>query len=216
MLTKPSWLRDILEHWLLNWHRGDLLSYDILGIHLAVPPWDILIGLSIESAIDWVIDGLNWIADGLERAADYLDDIWDWLSDQGRKLWDWFSNIDDWFYGKVWPWVQQVYGWVTDWFLGSYRWLIDAGATFTNWFRGIDDWFATRWRDLWGTVSGPIGNVVNFFNEFGKGIADFLNDPTGYIAALLGDALELFLQVAGVPLIKAVENFLDRNWEKEV
>jgi hypothetical protein len=201
-VTKPPWLRGILEHWLLNWRKGELLTQDILIWRLRVPPWDILIGLKIEQAVDWVIDIINWIEEKIAGALDTAGKAWNWVIDQGGKVWNWFAGIDDWFIDKVWPWIQNVKDWVGDWFLGAYRWLIDAGGDFVNWFAGIDDWFASRWRDLWATISAPIKNVTDWFDLFGRGVTDFLNDPFSWLFTVLVE-----------PLLEDLLNGFDRGLE---
>ena len=188
-----------------------------------------LVGGAIEDICDWIADRFLAIAifvmnaaywaDGLwDRVTDIygaVQDAWEWVFNQGWALWNWFLNIDDWFYQSLWPYITGVIGDVASWFVGAYGWLIEGGRNVIDWFAGIDDWFASRWYDIWGTISDPVSAIIDFFNEFGEKIVGFFNNPGAYIAAFLGEALELFLEVAGWPFLHAMELFLDRIWEEE-
>jgi len=188
-----------------------------------------LVGGALEDIADWIGDRFLDVATWVYNAALWGDDvwydlldvwgdlgnIWDWIWQRGEVLWGWLANIDNWFAFTIWPYLQGILGDVADWFIGAYDWLITGASNIIDWFAGIDAWFASRWQDMWGTVSDSVSAVIDFFNEFGEKIVGFFNNPGAYIAAFLGEALELFLEVAGWPFLHAIELFLDRIWEEE-
>lgn len=214
-LSKPSWLHAILDHWLINWKRGDLLSQDILTFKLRVPTEDIMIGQKIEGAIDWLIDQINTVWAWLNDAWDMAAGAAIWIALYGANLWDWFSGADAWVLGILDTWWDTAFEAVTSWVMARYDWLLEIAGDFEGWLLGLDDWFIDRFAAAISPLTQAIGPVLAFFDFVGEELVEFVNNPPGYIADKLGEALGLFLAVAGWPFLHAIEFFLDRIWEEE-
>lgn len=115
-ITKPGWAQWILS--LVNLNRAQWLHKElsVLGHHiytLDIPPFSVLIGDKIESAIDLTLDAIN-IA---------IDAIWDLV----RKIPDILSALGG-LFSIIYEQIAGVYGYIAGFSLQVWGWIRDAAA----------------------------------------------------------------------------------------
>ena len=123
-VTKPSWLKSFLNK--LNW---DIFT------------WKVYVGDAIESAIDWVIDGLNWVT---ERVTEALN-----------RIATWWTDLGDW-------WLTRV-----DIIKGLIKTVLE---TLTTWGTVLRDWWDTRVNLIKGWIGVAADFLKSLIDNVSKGL----------------------------------------------
>jgi len=210
-IEKPSWLRDALASGWLNLQRGQWVNWQFI----VVPPISFTPGLWIETAIDWVVPWINSALTWGQQAWNKAADAWNKALEALGKINNWLSNTWAWFFSSITSWWESTKWTVLGWVENVKAWFLQVlPGKLAEWWEGIKSTLG----DIGGAILTaliPFKPILDFWNWKGKAMVDFFGNPQAYIAALLGDALGLFLKMAGWPFLHAIEFFLDRIWEEE-
>jgi hypothetical protein len=158
-LGKPDWLHDALESDWLNWRRGDWVSWSII----VIPPFSFTPGHWIETAVDWLLEGLNTIVNWSKRAWDAQWEQNIGLAGLIRELTGDVSDIRN-LFGDIGAFFDQIFDRMVK-ELGQvepFKTLISLGNT-------LLDFLPDDWAELKNLLLNP---VEYFFDKFD----DWLNE----------------------------------------
>lgn len=131
MFSKPDWLRQWLAR--LNW---DVFT------------WQIYVGDALESAVDWIIDGLNNILDWGMTAYDWARAALDRIPQVAQDLTSQFlSEIS-----RVWNWVSSLPSYLADWWTAR--------------FNQVKEWVQTLTDDLKSYTNSILKSVNSLENQW--------------------------------------------------
>lgn len=170
VIRKPRWLERAFSY--MNWE---------------IFTWHIYIGDSLESAVDWVINGINWVIDLAQSA-------WNWID-------TWYSKLSDWWSTK-WKVIR-------DWFK-------DLSNTIDTWWSKIANWWSAKWSDVlkltdtiknWATslirdiqsgLNGVKAKLDNFFASTLPNLAsiNFVEDVRKWILKEISTPINSWLAVS--------------------
>jgi len=190
MISKPSWLVTFLAS----------LQVDILT-------WHIDIGGPIEGAIDWVLGPIN------ELAA-WANQVWAWWEEFRQEVLD-FVNLVGSRFGELWNYVwaladtalQQVLTWweaasetVRGWIEAAVELVWDQVRDLWGRIEGLWIMVTTFFSDILPGLArladvddlirsalAPLAQVLDWFNAFGRDVADFLTAPWDWLWERFGD-----------------------------